>query len=113
MRKIVLFTTAAAAAMLLINCTASRKAGKVKPVTTYAGQIAPMLQASCTPCHFPDKGGHKKAYTDIDVVRQDIDEIIRRISLSPSEKGFMPFKNPKLSDSTIAIFRQWKEDGLQ
>ncbi|HMR91980.1 MAG TPA: hypothetical protein PKC69_06685 [Chitinophagaceae bacterium] len=113
MRKILFFAAAGAIATLLINCTASRKAGKAKPVITYASQVQPVLQASCAPCHFPDKGGRKKAYDNIEVVKQDIDEIIRRISLSPSEKGFMPFKNPKLSDSTIAIFRQWKEDGLQ
>jgi hypothetical protein len=33
--------------------------------------------------------------------------------LNPGERGFMPFKKTaKLSDSTIAVFKQWKEDGL-
>ena len=45
-------------------------------------------------------------------VKTDIDEIIRRIQLNPGERGFMPMKHPKLSDSSIAIFINWRNDGL-
>ena len=39
--------------------------------------------------------------------------MIRRIELNPTDKGFMPFrKTEKLSDSTIAVFKQWKADGM-
>ena len=37
---------------------------------------------------------------------------LKSIQLNPGEKGFMPFKHPKLSDSTINVFVKWKEDGL-
>ena len=46
-------------------------------------------------------------------VKMDIDEIIRRIELSPGEKGFMPFKKQeKLSDSTVNVFKKWRDQGL-
>ena len=38
--------------------------------------------------------------------------MITRISLTPAEKGFMPFKNAKLSDDVIAVFKQWRSDGM-
>jgi hypothetical protein len=45
-------------------------------------------------------------------VKTDIDEMIRRIELNPTDKGFMPFKKAKLHDSTIAVFKKWRADGL-
>ena len=44
---------------------------------------------------------------------KDIDEMIRRIELNPGEKGFMPFKKKeKLSDSTVNVFKKWRDQGL-
>ena len=40
------------------------------------------------------------------------DEMIQRISLTPAERGFMPFKGTKLSDDVIAVFKQWRSDGM-
>ena len=45
-------------------------------------------------------------------MKTDIDEIVRRIQLNPGDKGYMPFKRPKLSDSTIMVFKQFKQDGV-
>jgi hypothetical protein len=70
------------------------------------------MAEKCTPCHFPDKGGRMEALNSHAAVKGHIDDIIRRIQLNPGEKGYMPFKKPKLSDSTINLFRQWKEEGL-
>jgi hypothetical protein len=66
----------------------------------------------CSPCHIaPD--GEKKHYASYNAVRTDIDNMIRRIQLSPDEKGFMPFKKTeKLPDSLIAVFVKWRADGL-
>ncbi|MES1218310.1 MAG: hypothetical protein ABUT20_22580, partial [Bacteroidota bacterium] len=66
----------------------------------------------CSPCHIPAKGGNKKPYDNYANVSKDIDAMIQRIQLNPTDKGFMPFKGKKLSDSTIAIFQKWKADGL-
>jgi nitrate/TMAO reductase-like tetraheme cytochrome c subunit len=69
--------------------------------------------ANCTPCHIPANGGRKRAYDNFTNVKEDIDEIIRRIDQNPTDRGFMPFKKTeKLNDSTIAVFKKWKADGL-
>jgi len=74
--------------------------------------IAPIVASSCTPCHIPSKGGNKEAYDKYDNVKKDIDGILHRIQLNPTDKGFMPFRHDKLSDSTIAVIKQWKDAGM-
>jgi uncharacterized FlgJ-related protein len=83
-----------------------------KQATTFEANVLPLLKTKCTPCHMaPD--GKKKHYVTYDVVKTDIDDMIRRVSLSPTDKGFMPFKKTeKLPDSLIAVFVKWKADGL-
>ena len=83
------------------------------PKMSYANSVQTIIVGNCSPCHIPEKGGRKKAYDSYVNVKTDIDEIVRRIELDPHEKGFMPLKKTtKLSDSTIAVLKQWKEDGL-
>ena len=78
----------------------------------YENSLQTLIVGNCSPCHIPQKGGQKKSYDNYANVKADIDEIIRRIQLNPSEKGYMPFKREKLSDSTVAVFKQWKADGM-
>ncbi|MBC7946649.1 MAG: cytochrome c [Chitinophagaceae bacterium] len=100
-------------AFLLYNCTGTKKATAAAPVlSTWNSNVQTVIMANCSPCHIPVKGGNKKAYDNYANTKSDIDEIIRRIELNPTDRGFMPFKHPKLSDSTIAVFKQWKTDGL-
>lgn len=102
----------AAASIGLSYCSASKKAAKV-PKTTYAESITTIINERCTPCHVPAKGGNKKPYDSYTNVKNDIDEIIRRIELNPTERGFMPFKKTeKLPAEIIAVFKKWKDDGL-
>lgn len=97
-------------------CSSSKKATASKtetPKMSYANSVQTLIVGNCSPCHIPEKGGRKKAYDNFANVKTDIDDIIRRIELNPHERGFMPFKKEaKLSDSTIAVFKQWKADGL-
>jgi hypothetical protein len=97
-------------------CSSSKKstASKVEtPQPSYASNIQTLIVGNCSPCHIPEKGGKKKAYVTYASVKEDIDEIIRRMELNPHERGFMPFKKTeKLNDSTIAVFKQWKDKGL-
>ena len=97
-------------------CSSSKKAVAPAVESTklvYENNIQTLIVGNCSPCHIPEKGGRKKAYDNFANVKTDIDEIVRRIELDPHEKGFMPFKKTaKLSDSTIAVFKQWKADGL-
>ncbi len=102
---ILLFTTPFA----LQFCSSSKKVMKQK--ITYANNVQPIMVANCMPCHFPPKG-NKRPYDTYLAVKNDVDEILSRINLNPDQRGFMPQRHPKLSDSTINVFVQWKNDGL-
>jgi mono/diheme cytochrome c family protein len=113
MKKILVAFSVALLFLTLTNCGASRKAASDPvPKSTYVTDMKTLVLENCSPCHIPASGGKKKAYDNYENVKTDIDEILRRIQLNPGEKGFMPFKNEKLNDSTINAFRKWKEDGL-
>ena len=93
-------------------CSTTKKVAKVEePKLTYAANIQPLMVANCSPCHFPPQG-NKKAYNSYLAVKTDIDSILNRIQRHPGERGFMPFRKARLSDSTINVFVQWKKDGL-
>ncbi len=117
MKKFSIFLLIGTAVLVLANCDPSKKTASNPPpqVTvakmTYESNLQPLIMANCSPCHIPAKGGNKRAYDNYANVKTDIDEIIRRIELNPTDRGFMPFKHPKLSDSTINVFKQFKADG--
>lgn len=101
------------AAVCLQYCSTSRQATTAAArEVTYTQNIQPLIQANCAPCHIPPKG-NKEALHTYETAKANIDESIRRIQLNPGDKGFMPFKHPKMSDSTINVFVQWKEEGLK
>ena len=111
MKKICVFTCMAVLALGLTYCSSSKKAAKV-PKTTYTADVSSIMVGSCSPCHIPSKGGNKKAYDNYANVKSDIDEIIRRVELNPTDRGFMPFKKTeKLSADQIAVLKKFKEDG--
>jgi hypothetical protein len=114
MRKILVIFLLAGTTLVFSYCSGTKKASKAPTVKlAYENSIQTLIVGNCSPCHIPEKGGKKKAYDNYTNVKADIDEIIRRIQLDPHERGFMPFKSPhKLSDSTIAIFKQWRDEGL-
>ena len=112
MKKSFILIGLLAAVFLLYNCNPSRRAAKKIPKTMYEDQLQLVIAANCTPCHFPAKGGNKKPLDNYANVKVNIDDIIHRISLNPTEKGFMPNKKSKLNDSTITVFKKWVADGL-
>ncbi|MBI5371799.1 MAG: hypothetical protein HZA79_07215 [Sphingobacteriales bacterium] len=112
MKKIFVLTALTGLTLVLANCSGAKKLAGV-PKLNYTANLQAVISENCSPCHIPARGGNKKPYDNYENVKTDIDEIIRRIELSPGEKGFMPFrKTTKLSDSTIAVFRQWRADGV-
>jgi hypothetical protein len=112
MRKYYVFTALILTAMLFAYCHSSKKAmSAAVPKSTYQSAIETVIIANCSPCHIPAKGGNKKALDTYAGVKDNIDDIIARISLNPSDQGFMPFKHDKLPDSTIALIKQWKAEG--
>lgn len=84
----------------------------VPATLTYEANVQQLVTANCSPCHIPASGGKKLALDSYNAVSKNIDDIIRRIELNPSDRDFMPFKHEKLSDSTINVFKQWKLDGM-
>jgi len=119
MKKITLFSLLAATIVVFSYCSSSKKAAakaaaqaETKTASVYAGNVETALMNNCAPCHFPSKGGNKKAFDTYASVRDNIDDIIKRIELNPTDRGFMPFKKTaKLDEATINIFKQWKADG--
>ncbi|MDB5198646.1 MAG: hypothetical protein JWO92_609 [Chitinophagaceae bacterium] len=100
------------APLVLQFCSSSKNAAKIKDSKiTYTANVQPLMVANCSPCHFPPKG-NKKAYDTYAAVKGDIDAILNRVNRNPEDKGFMPFRHPKLSDSTINVLVQWKNKGF-
>ena len=112
MKKFFILLGIAGGMVFLSNCSSTKKTTAPVHKLTYANEVSTVISMNCTPCHIPAKGGNKKAYDNYANVKTDIDEIIRRIELNPSDKGFMPFKHAKLPDSTIMVFKNWKADGM-
>ena len=113
MKKYFILLGVAFGVIILSNCSSAKKTAAAIPKSTYTSGVSTVIMNNCSPCHIPANGGKKKPYDNFANVKTDIDEIIRRIELEPTVKGFMPFKKTaKLSDSTIAVFKKLKEDGL-
>jgi len=119
MKKYLILVIVSLSITFFYNCGSSKRTASAtasesatKPALTYESHMKEVISANCSPCHFPSKGGNKKAFDNYANVKSDIDEMIRRIELNPTDKGFMPFKKAKLSDSTIAVFKQWKQAGM-
>ena len=113
MKKIIILAVLVLSVFVFSRCHSSKKIAKGSVVkVSYENNIQTLVGENCSPCHFPAKGGNKKALDTYDGVKTNIDEMLRRIQLNPMDKGFMPFKHPKLSDSTIAVFKKWRDDGL-
>ena len=107
-----LFILSLSAGMVVFQfCSPSKKAQKEPAKTSFQTSVLPIISANCSPCHVPPNG-KSGILSTYDAAKSHIDEIITRIQKNPGEKGFMPFKHNKLSDSTIQVFVQWKNDGL-
>lgn len=117
MKKISVIVLVLVAAIAFSYCSSTKKAAATPPApvvkkTNYQANVASIIAANCSPCHFPDKGGNKKPLDSYASVSSQSDEILRRIQLNPTDRGFMPNRKAKLADADIAAIKQWKADGL-
>jgi hypothetical protein len=112
MKKIIILAVVILGVFVFSRCHSAKKASGAVVKSTYENNMQTLVGANCSPCHFPAKGGNKKALDNYDSLKANIDDVIRRIELNPTDRGFMPFKHPKLSDSTIAVFKKWRDDGM-
>jgi len=112
MKKIFVFSVLAATALTLTYCSSSKKTAAA-PKTTYETGVATVIMDNCAPCHITSKGGRKKPYDNFVNLKTDIDDILARVQMAPTDRGFMPFRaTTRISDSAIAVLKKWKADGL-
>lgn len=103
----------------LISCKSSEKTVLAleqipqEDLVSYAEFIQPIIQNSCSPCHFPEEG-HEKMFNSYDGVKRSIKGILYRVQLSPEEIKFMPYKSKKepLSQSEINQLKKWMAQGM-
>ena len=95
-----------------MGCKA-RKTVQATPLVSYQADISPLFVRSCTPCHFPEKG-RKKMLNTYEAVAENIDEILHRVSLTPDNKDFMPFKSKRepLTSKEIEMITLWEKEGM-
>ncbi|TNE70647.1 hypothetical protein EP331_11435 [bacterium] len=94
-------------------CKSSEKmAEPMVQTVSYERDIKPIMQRSCAPCHFPEKG-RKKHLDTYEAVSANISEIIYMVSLPADNEKFMPFEGKKqaLSETEIEMFKLWKKEG--
>ncbi len=99
--------------LIFQNCSSSKKVNKSVVLVSYEKDLLPIMQASCTPCHFPPDG-RKEPLNNYDAVKSHLPDIITRIKLPQTDNRFMPFKSkkPALSDSLINVFVQWQNQNM-
>jgi hypothetical protein len=96
----------------MLCCKSAQKEGKtviVKiPTVSYEKDIAPIMQQSCTPCHFPETG-KKKMLDTYEATADNVYDIIDRIQMPASEIKSMPYKGkkPPLTKEEIKLFKDW------
>lgn len=112
MKKLFFYSILATLAFTLTYCGASKKSAAGVAKVNFESNVLGIMQSTCAPCHIPSKGGKKAPLDTYASVSKHIDDILRRVQLNPTDRGFMPHDNPKLSDEAINTLKQWKSDGL-
>jgi hypothetical protein len=113
MRRILFFVAALFLVSFLQNCKSAKDKYVAPTAITYTKDVAPIIQTSCTPCHFPPEG-KKEALNTYETVKDNIAEIIETVQLPKENHRFMPFKSkkPPLTESQIAVLVTWQKDGM-
>lgn len=110
MRKLVI---ASFFASILVITACSHKSSAAKVVlTNYTTDVQPLIQAKCSPCHLPSKGGFKANFENYEGAKKYGEDMVKRVILNPGDRGFMPFKHEKLPAQEIEIIKKWVSDGL-
>lgn len=101
------------AVIVVVAC--SRKSTPAVPVPkiTYKTNLIPILQSSCSPCHFPSQGGRVASFASYDAAKIHIGQMIARVQLDSANPKFMPFKHkrPSLTVAQIDTLKRWGSDG--
>lgn len=114
MRKISFSVAVIFFVVFLQNCKSVKTDSYQTPKTiSYNKDIVPILQTSCTPCHFPPDG-RKEPLNSYETVKKNISAVIERVKLPKEDPKFMPFKNkrPPLNDSLIVVLETWQKQNM-
>ncbi len=114
MRKVLFSVIGIFLLVVLQNCKSTKTSKYQAPATlAYNKDIVPILQTSCTPCHFPPDG-RKEPLNSYETVKNNITAVIERVKLPKEDIKFMPFKSkrPALNDSLIAVLETWQKQNM-
>lgn len=83
------------------------------PTVSYAKDVAPIVAARCSPCHFPETG-KKLPLNTYEAMVTNVDYVLGRVQLPRDDPHFMPWKSKKepLSDSLIQVIKLWKDQKM-
>ena len=81
---------------------------------SYATDIAPIIEAKCTPCHFPAQNGSKDPLDSYETMKDHGKAALYRVTLSEEDPKFMPFKlkKPALTEDEITKLKAWIATGF-
>ena len=84
------------------------------PKVSYATDIAPLLERSCSPCHYPNQQGKKQPLDSYAGVKAELPEVLKLVQLTPGSLRYMPFKQKKqgLSAEEIEMLKNWARGGF-
>ena len=94
--------------------TATPKPEYDGPMVSYASDIVPLMQRSCSPCHYPAQEGRKAPLDSYEAVKREFAELIARVQLPEDDAKFMPFKHKResLSAEEITMLSNWAKGGF-
>ena len=109
MKKTLIVILALVSLVAFQYCSSSKKAAKTPPVS-FETEVLPIMQASCTPCHFPPDG-KKVPLNNADSLKVHIASVIARVKLPKEDPKYMPFKSkkPALTEPQIALLELWQK----
>lgn len=114
MKKLFTITTLMLSAFLFQYCSSSKKTASAAATTlSFNKDVMPIMQESCSPCHFPPDG-NKEPLNTLESVKTNIDHVIERVKLPKEDRRFMPMmsKKPALTTEQIALLEKWKAEGM-
>lgn len=110
-------------ALVVLAAACSKKTAPVEttktdeytgPKVTYAQDIAPLMERSCSPCHYPNQQGKKQPLDSYAAVKSELVDVLERVQLEPGSLKYMPFKQKKqgLSAEEVEMLKNWARGGF-
>lgn len=84
------------------------------PKITYNEHIAPIMERSCAPCHYPTQDGNKEALDTYTAVKGEYEDVLYRVQLPKDHFRHMPFKGkkPSFTAEEIEMLKNWGRGGF-